>query len=63
MSSADEVNQTSEPQHETIEEVNEEGPVGNHEETRAPLVDVQETEEERTPNTETVIARENEGIP
>ena len=63
MSSADEVNQASEPQHETIEEANEEEVVGNHEETRAMLVDVQENEEERIPVAETVTAGENEGIP
>ena len=46
-------------QNETIEEVNEEGPIGDHEENRAPLVDVQETEEEETLNAETVIERES----
>ncbi|CAI8610161.1 unnamed protein product [Vicia faba] len=64
MSSADEVNQASKPQHETIAEVNEEEEeaVGSHEETRTPLVDVQENEEESIPVAETVTAREVEGV-
>ena len=40
MSLADEVNQTSEPQHETIEEADEEEAEGNQEEIRIPLVEV-----------------------
>ncbi|CAI8614196.1 unnamed protein product [Vicia faba] len=59
MSSADEVNQTSEPQHETIKEADEEEAVGNQEVTRVPLVDVQENEEESIPVAETEIEREN----
>ena len=63
MSLTDEVNQTSEPQHETIEEADEEEAARNQEETRVPLVDVRETEEEGIPGVETEIERDNVEIP
>ena len=60
VSSASEVNQTSEHQHETIEETNEEGPIKEQEEIRAPLYDVQEGEEEEA--TDVVVGTEREGM-
>ena len=54
------MNQTSEPQYETIEEANKEGPIGEQEETRAPLGDAQEGEEEET--TDVVVGTERGGM-